>query len=138
MHPDATSCTSPTPPPNAHKGYQFSDLKCSQDLDIQAFYPTPTPKTWASEMRRLIEKLSDTPVPHDWCGRTCKESLIRKQMGWSPNSNIIATYEHLANTDLKTYQMRQSGELAEEVHEVELIKPKESVMDTIAGLYEKG
>jgi len=33
-----------------------------------------------------------------------QESLIRKQLGWSANSNMISVYVHLANTDLKKYQ----------------------------------
>jgi integrase/uncharacterized coiled-coil protein SlyX len=61
-----------------------------------------------------------------------QESLIRKQMGWSPNSNMIATYVHLANTDLKTYQLMQSGEITEGMPVVELTKPKETVMDKVA------
>ena len=61
-----------------------------------------------------------------------QESLIRKQMGWSGNSNMISVYIHLANTDLKKYQMLQSGEITEETPMVELIKPKETAMDRIS------
>ena len=59
-----------------------------------------------------------------------QESLIRKQMGWSPNSNMLAVYIHLADTDLKTYQLMQSGEMTEETPMVELVQPVETTKET--------
>lgn len=61
-----------------------------------------------------------------------QESLIRKQMGWSPNSNMLLLYIHLADTDLKTYQLRQSGEMTEETPMAEIIKPKETAIDRLS------
>jgi len=61
-----------------------------------------------------------------------QESLIRKQLGWSSNSNMISVYVHLANTDLKTYQRMQAGEEGEEAPLIEITKPKETYVDRIS------
>lgn len=61
-----------------------------------------------------------------------QESLIRAQMGWSGNSNMISVYVHLANTDLKTYQLMQSGEVSDETSMVEIIQPKETAIDRLS------
>jgi len=61
-----------------------------------------------------------------------QESLIRKQLGWSPNSNMLAIYIHLADTDLKTYQLTQSGEITDDTPLVEIIQPAETAMDRIS------
>lgn len=61
-----------------------------------------------------------------------QESLIRKQLGWSPNSNMLSIYIHLANTDLKSYQLMQSGEISEETPMVEIIQPAETAIDRIS------
>lgn len=61
-----------------------------------------------------------------------QESLIRKQLGWSANSDMIAIYVHLANTDLKTYQLRVSGEITEEVPMAKIIQPAETALDRLS------
>ena len=60
-----------------------------------------------------------------------QESLIRAQMGWSLNSNMISVYIHLANTDLKTYQLLQAGEVSEDTPMAEIIQPAETAIDRL-------
>jgi len=50
-------------------------------------------------------------------------------MGWSPDSNMISTYIHLAKTDVKEYQRLQLVGEDEKPLMVEIIKPKESATD---------
>ena len=94
---------------------------------------------WLKHLRKSLE--FPKPInPHSFrhgCAtrlvrKGMQESLIRAQMGWSGNSNMIAVYVHLANTDLKTYQMMQSGEISEDTPIVEIIQPAETAMDRIS------
>ena len=58
-----------------------------------------------------------------------QKSMIRELMGWSPDSNMISTYIHLAKTDVKEYQMLQLLGEDEKPPMVGIIKPKKTAMD---------
>jgi site-specific recombinase XerD len=94
---------------------------------------------WLKHLRETLhfkKPLNPHAYRHGCATRLVKkgmqESLIRKQMGWSANSTMLAVYIHLADTDLKTYQLMQSGEITEETPMVEIIKPAETAMDRIS------
>ena len=94
---------------------------------------------WLKHLRETLKfkkPLNPHAFRHGCATRLVKkgmqESLIRKQLGWSSNSNMLAVYIHLADTDLKTYQLRQSGEITEDTPMVEIIQPAETAMDRIS------
>lgn len=94
---------------------------------------------WLSNLKKTLKfkkHINPHAFRHGCATRLVKkgmqESLIRNQMGWSGNSNMIAVYVHLANTDLKTYQRMQAGEEGEETPMVEITQPEHTAMDRIS------
>ena len=94
---------------------------------------------WLTNLRKSLQfkkPINPHAFRHGCATRLVKkgmqESLIRKQLGWSDNSNMISVYVHLANTDLKTYQRMQAGEEGEEAPLIEITKPKETYVDRIS------
>jgi len=94
---------------------------------------------WLKHLRETLKfkkPLNPHQFRHGCATRLVKkgmqESLIRKQLGWSANSNMLAVYIHLADTDLKTYQLRASGEITEEMPMAEITQPAETAMDRIS------
>ena len=61
-----------------------------------------------------------------------QESLIRKQLGWTADSEMISKYIHLNDEDLIDNQLKLAGIKKEEViNKSELIKPESSVVDKL-------
>lgn len=60
-----------------------------------------------------------------------QESIIRKQLGWAPDSKMISTYVHLNDEDVINDQLTRSGVMTPDCEPVtaELIKPVESIAD---------
>ena len=61
-----------------------------------------------------------------------QESLIRKQLGWTGDSEMISKYIHLNDNDLIENQLQMAGIKKEEViQKSELVKPGPSVVDKL-------
>lgn len=61
-----------------------------------------------------------------------QESLIRKQLGWTGDSEMISKYIHLNDDDLIDNQLKLAGIKKEEViHKCELVKPELSTVDKL-------
>jgi len=61
-----------------------------------------------------------------------QESLIRKQLGWTGDSEMISKYIHLNDSDLIENQLQRAGIKKEDVlQKSELIKPEASMVDKL-------
>lgn len=66
----------------------------------------------------------------DLLRRGVSDSMVKKLLGWSPNSNIISNYSHLVDRDAKAALMKAHGlEPLEEPEPVELVHPKAETME---------
>lgn len=61
-----------------------------------------------------------------------QESIIRRQLGWTPDSPMIKRYIHLNDDDLIKNQLQRAGIKKEDiVQSIGLIKPTESMVDKL-------
>ncbi len=52
-----------------------------------------------------------------------QEAIIRKMMGWTPTSPMIANYQHLCDSDVINAQIAMNGEVAEKQNFLESRRP---------------
>lgn len=68
------------------------------------------------------------------CREEVQESYIRKQMGWTPDSNMLAVYIHLASSDVYDYHARKIAGKDKESINTKIKQPEHTAFDRIGAL----